>query len=612
MKKIVLFLGAILSICACDKQTKEAEVVVSSVALNQNSIELIIGGTSQLKATVSPSNATEKSISWASSKPSVATVSGSGLVSAIAEGSATITASCGGKSATCSVAVSKGVVAVTSVALNKTTLELTEGDSETLTATVKPDDATDKTVTWSTSDASVAMVEGGKVTAIKEGTATITAKAGDKSAECKVTVAKKVIAVTSVELNKTSLELTEGDSETLTATVKPDDATDKTVTWSTSDASVATVEGGKVTAIKEGTATITAKAGDKSAECKVTVAKKVIAVISIELNKTSIELVEGDSETLTATVKPDDATDKTITWSTSDASVATVESGKVIAIMTGTAYITARAGDKFAECKVSVYKKECAPLPGAFSVSSTEKVKFSKGNLQATYDGSAWSWTFSTNQYEFIGKNVANTKIDGNGTVSTNGTVDLFGWSTSATYLGINDTTDDKTAYGGDFVDWGSNAIVQEGIGVGWRTLTASEWTYLLSSRSVNNRYCKATVGSKVGLVIFPDIFSLPTGVTAPDSVNNENASFTTNTWSTEDWEKMEAAGAVFLPAAGYREGASVYSGTAGRIGGHYWSSTPDNLTWRAKRMFFEDEALSPSYFFAREFGCSVRLVYNQ
>jgi transglutaminase/protease-like cytokinesis protein 3 len=151
---------------------------------------------------------------------------------------------------------------------------LTEGESHTLAATVKPDDATDKTVEWSTSDAEVATVEAGVVTAVKEGTATITAKAGEKTATCTVTVKKKVIAVESVELDKTELELTEGESQTLVATVKPDDATDKTVEWSTSDAEVATVEAGVVTAVKEGTATITAKAGDKTATCAVTVKAK--------------------------------------------------------------------------------------------------------------------------------------------------------------------------------------------------------------------------------------------------------------------------------------------------------------------------------------------------
>ncbi len=253
------------------KKTQEAEVKVSSVSLNDSSVSLVVGETVQLRASIQPSNATEKDITWASSKQSVATVSNSGLVTAVAEGSATITASAGGKSATCSITVSKGVVAVTSVALNETTLELTEGDSETLTATVKPDDATDKTVTWSTSDASVATVEGGKVTAIKEGSATITAKAGDKSAECKVNVAKKVIDVTSVELNKTFLVLVEGESETLIATVKPDDATDKTVMWSSSNPMIASVSNGQVVANSLGETFITASVASLSAKCKVTI-----------------------------------------------------------------------------------------------------------------------------------------------------------------------------------------------------------------------------------------------------------------------------------------------------------------------------------------------------
>ena len=250
-------------------------------------------------------------------------------------------------------------VAVSGVSLNKTSVTLTEGESEMLTATVKPDNATDMTVTWTSSDASIAKVENGKVTAVKAGSATITAKAGDKTATCTVTVNKKVVAVTSVALNKTELTLTEGDSETLTATVKPDDATDKTVTWTTSDASIATVDAnGKVTAVKAGLATITAKAGDKSATCTVTVNKKVVAVTSVTLNKTELTLTEGDSETLTATVKPDDATDKTVTWTTSDASIATVDAnGKVTAVKAGLATITAKAGDKSATCKVTVKQK---------------------------------------------------------------------------------------------------------------------------------------------------------------------------------------------------------------------------------------------------------------
>lgn len=355
MKKLfVLFVTSVAMALACQKAPEN--VPVTSVSLNQQTAEMLVGETVQLKATVLPAEATDKSVIWASSNKSVAMVE-NGTVVAIAEGSTTITASSGGKSATCSVIVKKKTVDVTSVELNKTELALVEGDSETLTATVKPNDATDKTVTWSSSDSSVAKVDDGKVTAIKEGETTVTVKAGTKTATCKVTVSKKVIAVESIELDKTSIDLVEGDSETLTATVKPDNATDKTVTWNTSDSAIATVENGKVFTVKEGETTITAKAGDKSATCKVIVNKKVIAVESIALNKTSLDLVEGDSETLTATVKPDNATDRTVTWSTSDVSIAKVENGNVTAIKEGEATITAKAGEKSAICKVTVAKR---------------------------------------------------------------------------------------------------------------------------------------------------------------------------------------------------------------------------------------------------------------
>lgn len=146
-----------------------------------------------------------------------------------------------------------------------------EGDTEILTATVKPDKATDKTVSWSSSDSSIASVdENGKVTAIKKGKTTITAKAGEKTASCSVSVYDE-IAVTSVELNKTEITLITGQSKTLKATVKPEDATDKTVTWTSSNNNVATVKDGVVKGIGIGAATIVAKAGNVSASCSVKV-----------------------------------------------------------------------------------------------------------------------------------------------------------------------------------------------------------------------------------------------------------------------------------------------------------------------------------------------------
>jgi uncharacterized protein YjdB len=249
--------------------------------------------------------------------------------------------------------VVKKYVPVISVTLDRNSVTLEKGQSTTLVATVSPADATDKTVTWTNSDDTVISLAGGKVTALKEGTSTVTAVAGDKSASCVVTVAKTVVPVTSVTLDKTSVTLDKGKSMKLVATVNPSDATDKTVTWSSSDVSVASVDqDGTVRAVKGGTATITAKAGEKSATCRVTV---VTPVTSVSLDRSSLSLEVGQNTVLIATIYPEDATEKAVSWSTSDASVATVgDTGLVTALKKGSAVITAKAGDKSATCTVNV------------------------------------------------------------------------------------------------------------------------------------------------------------------------------------------------------------------------------------------------------------------
>ena len=169
-----------------------------------------------------------------------------------------------------------------------------------------------------------------------------------------MTVSAKVIAVTGVTLDNTSLTLLLGGSATLIATVSPGNATNKTVTWSSSNASVASVDGnGKVTAVKIGSATITATAGGQSATCEVTV--EPVPVESITLNKTSVALKVGQSVTLTATVNPSNATDKTVTWTSSDPAVATIDAGgKLTAIAPGLVSVYAEAGSVWALCEVTV------------------------------------------------------------------------------------------------------------------------------------------------------------------------------------------------------------------------------------------------------------------
>ena len=251
-------------------------VAVTGVSLNKTSTTLTVGGTETLTATVTPTNATNKNVSWTSSNTNVASVS-NGVITAKAPGTATITVTTadGSKKATCTVTVNAATVAVTGVSLNKTSTTLTVGGTETLTATVTPSNATNKNVSWTTSNTNVVSVSNGVITAKAAGTATITVTTADgsKKATCTVTVNAPTVAVTGVSLNKTSTTLTVGGTETLTATVTPTNATNKNVSWTSSNTNVASVSNGVVTAKSAGTATITVKTadGNKTATCAVTV-----------------------------------------------------------------------------------------------------------------------------------------------------------------------------------------------------------------------------------------------------------------------------------------------------------------------------------------------------
>ena len=330
-------------------------VAVTEVKLNKSTATIKVGSTQVLEATVKPNNATNKTVTWTSSDEAVATVS-NGTVTAKAAGEAKITATADGKSAVCTVTVAENVIEVTDIEIDKTTLQLEEGDTALITATVKPENATDKFVSWKSSDEEIATVSEGTVTAKKAGTAEITATAGNKSVKCTVTVKVKYIAVTEVVL-KSSTALKVGASEVLEATVKPENATNKTVTWTSSNEAVATVSNGTVTAKKAGTAIITATADGVSANCTVTVAENVVEVTGVTLSKTELELEVGQTEKLTATVAPSNATDQNVTWKSSNEAVATVVEGLITAKGVGTAKITASVGEKSAVCELAVIAK---------------------------------------------------------------------------------------------------------------------------------------------------------------------------------------------------------------------------------------------------------------
>ncbi|MCQ2232869.1 MAG: hypothetical protein MJZ30_13585 [Paludibacteraceae bacterium] len=242
-------------------------------------------------------------------------------------------------------------------------------------------------------------------------------------------------------------------------------------------------------------------------------------------------------------------------------------------------------------------------LRGRFSVSATKQVSFSMGNLQ--YQASTKTWRFAENQYDVIGtknENISSTY---------SGWIDLFGWGTS----GYNSrypymTSTDYSDYGngiydisGTNYDWGVyNAISNGDNKAGmWRTLTKSEWEYLFDTRTnAENLRGLATVNGQTGYILLPDGWSMPSGLTFTANFGD----YTTNSYSASEWSKMEAAGAVFLPAAGYRYGASVSD--VGSYGG-YWSST--YYSYRFAYGFNFSSSVGTRNYNNRYFGNSVRLV---
>ena len=264
---------------------------------------------------------------------------------------------------------------------------------------------------------------------------------------------------------------------------------------------------------------------------------------------------------------------------------------------------------------------------GKFSYSNNQakKVYFSKGNLQATYNGSSWTWAFAANQWDHIGKATGNTKVTASSPfISENATVDLFGWVgassdwTGAAQYGITSSTSTNNTNGYGNVadealksDWGNT------IGSGWRTLTSAEWQYIFNTRysgsTVNStshaRYTHATIntdGTGVnGMILFPDGITVASSEATSWGTVNGNSAWGTKC-TTAQWAALAAKGCVFLPAAGYRNEAKVYSAGSN---GNYWSSSPSTGSGIASYVDFSSGSLNPASTGSRYNGFSVRLV---
>lgn len=268
-----------------------------------------------------------------------------------------------------------------SININKSKTTIGIGYSETLKYSIS-EDLYGLNIIWTSSNNNVVTVNNsGKITGVSEGSAIITVSVGRQKSTCKVTVSSNYIPITGIKLNKTSTSILVGSSETITKTITPSNANNTDVTWTSSNTSIATVENGKITAKKVGTAIITATAGEYSATCKVTVIDK-IALKKITLNKENITIKEKETANLNITYTPSNATNKKVTWKSSNNNIATVDSsGKITGVSKGTVTITAISNDGgyTATCKVTI--EEISKKVTSVSLDKTE-IKLKSGDQE--------------------------------------------------------------------------------------------------------------------------------------------------------------------------------------------------------------------------------------
>ncbi|MBQ7442386.1 MAG: Ig-like domain-containing protein [Bacteroidaceae bacterium] len=395
--------GASVSCTVTVTEPVSTNTLVSRIELSENVYQCLpVGRTYQLTATVYPEGATDKSVAWSSDDNAVVTVSPSGQITTLGIGSTTIHCKANdgsGVEATCVIDVLPTLVA--DISLSASACELEQGQTQQLTATVLPTDATVKTVVWHSTDASVATVDGnGLLTGVAPGVATIICRSADGSnvqSSCAVTVVPK--KVSSISLNTYSCTIGDTNQLQLVATVAPEDAGNSMVAWSSSDDDIAFVDAaGLVTAMGKGSATITCTAVDGSgvsASCNVTV--NAVYIQNFSLYLTACELEVGGRRLMAPVLDPANTTFHSFKWRSSDTSVATVDhNGLVTGVAPGTATITCTLNmmeatffadpyEKNATCQITV--KAAAMPPSTIDFADAEVKRICVGNWDADGDG---------------------------------------------------------------------------------------------------------------------------------------------------------------------------------------------------------------------------------
>ena len=347
--------GSNVSSTALVTVTNVPIVPVSSITLNQTSAILHPTNTLALTATVTPSNATDKTVIWRSTSAN-ATVTSSGIVTAISAGSAVIRATTvsGNLTATCTLTIT---ISVTSISVSPTSYSLNIGSTKSLTAIILPSNSTNKAVNWSSANTAIATVNSlGVVTGISIGSTTIRVQTADGgfSATSTITV---TIGVQKITLNTSNISLVKGATFQAIATITPSNATNKIVSWTSAISSIATVSNsGLITAVGNGTGIISAftQDGNKTASMIVRV---TTPVSSVRLNQTTLTLTRNATYQMLRLISPSTASNQSVTWSTSNSAIATVSSsGNVRGIAIGSVVITAQTldGSFQAACNVTV------------------------------------------------------------------------------------------------------------------------------------------------------------------------------------------------------------------------------------------------------------------
>lgn len=349
MKNKILFIISIITLLVIN-----IKPVYATVNIRQDS--LILGVNYSQGLTVSGD---DDGITWKSSDPNIVTVY-NGVVMGINEGTAYITATDGSSTDICKITVINYYIPVKNITLSKSSETLALNSTSKIIVNIEPANASNKKIYYLSSDSSIASVDSnGNVTAKKVGSTYISVNVENKTQLYKVTVVKDVsVSLKGISISQ-NISLKEGETSKINVTYTPSNATNKKITWKSSNTGIVTVDAnGNIKGIAPGSATITAtsKDGNHIATSKITVTAVDKSLKSISLNKTELKLEMGKEETLTVNFNPINAENKKVTWSSSNDEIVTVDNGKIKAIKPGNAEIkvVSEEGKKEAICKVTV------------------------------------------------------------------------------------------------------------------------------------------------------------------------------------------------------------------------------------------------------------------